>query len=173
MAYTLQDFCRDTREILKKNRSREGVEQVRKKMAHLVADADFVSEYYDEATEAGARRIYSDPELGFEVLAYRSPKTRTSAAHDHGDSWALYAQVKDYTEMTEWERTDDRRNPEQATLKALRKYKLNTGEVGLYWGSQLHSTYTPEGCCYLRVTGTDLDKRPRVRIDQDTGKVMA
>ncbi|MPZ46099.1 MAG: hypothetical protein GEV05_22485 [Betaproteobacteria bacterium] len=172
MAYTLESFCKDAREILKKDVSRMGVEEVRKKMARLVADASFVAKYYDDTAEAGARRIYADPELGFEVLVYRSAKTRTSPAHDHGDSWALYAQVRDYTEMTEWQRTDDGSDPGRATLAVQRKYKLNAGEVGLYWGSQLHSTYTPEGCCYLRVTGTDLEQRPRVRIDQNTGKVM-
>jgi len=172
MSYTLDAFCKDTRDILKKDSSPAGVEQVRKNMGRLVSDDAFVEQHFNDGIEAGARPIYTDPELGFEVLAYRCPKTRKSPAHDHGDSWALYAQVKDYTEMTEWQRTDDGSNPEHATLAVQKKYKLNAGEVGLYWGSQLHSTYTPEGCCYLRVTGTDLEKRPRVRIDQDTGKVM-
>jgi hypothetical protein len=36
----------------------------------------------------------------------------------------------------------------------------------------LHSTFTPAECCYLRVTGTDLEKRPRVRIDQNTGRIL-
>ena len=172
MSYTLEAFCKDTRDILKKDSSPASVEQVRRNMGRLVSDDAFVEQHFNDGIEAGARPIYTDPELGFEVLAYRCPKTRKSPAHDHGDSWALYAQVKDYTEMTEWQRTDDGSNPEQATLAVQKKYKLNAGEVGLYWGSQLHSTYTPEGCCYLRVTGTDLEKRPRVRIDQDTGKVM-
>lgn len=172
MGYTLKQFCEDTRAILGRDGSRAGVEQVRRNMERLVRDEAFVAEHYAPNLEAGARRIYVDPELGFEVLAYRAPKTRTSPAHDHGDSWALYAQVRDFTEMTEWERTDDGSVPGRATLAVQRKYKLNAGEVGLYWGSQLHSTYTPEGCCYLRVTGTDLEKRPRVRIDQDTGQVM-
>ncbi|MGE5526156.1 MAG: hypothetical protein ACM3SS_20765, partial [Rhodospirillaceae bacterium] len=146
--------------------------RVRKNMERLVRNAGFVDEYFNDGIEAGARQIYMDPELGFEVLAYRSPKTRTSPAHDHGDSWALYAQVKDYTEMTEWRRTDAGSDPRHATLEVHCKYKLNPGEVGLYWGAQLHSTYTPEGCCYLRVTGTDLDRRPRMRIDQTTGRIL-
>ena len=172
MGYTLKEFCQDTRNILKKDATPVSVDGVRKNMARLVKESAFVDEYYGDGVEPGARRIYVDPELGFEVLAYRSPKTRTSPAHDHGDSWALYAQVKDYTEMTEWKRTDDGSDPEHATLAVEKKYKLTAGEVGLYWGSQLHSTYTPEGCCYLRVTGTDLEKRPRVRIDQNSGKIM-
>jgi hypothetical protein len=172
MGYTLEAFCKDIRDILRADPGRAGVDRVRESMERLVKDAQFVEQYFGDSVEAGARRVHMDPELGFEVLAYRSPKARTSPAHDHGDSWALYAQVKDYTEMTEWERTDDGKDPDHATLAIQRKYKLNPGEVGLYWGSQLHSTYTPENCCYLRVTGTDLEKRPRVRIDQSTGKVM-
>ncbi len=172
MGYTLEAFCNDTRDILRADPTRTGVERVRKNMERLVRDEGFVERHFGDRMEPGAHRIYVDPELGFEVLAYRSPKARTSPAHDHGDSWALYAQVKDYTEMTEWERTDDGKDPDRATLAVQRRYKLNAGEVGLYWGSQLHSTYTPENCCYLRVTGTDLEKRPRVRIDQNTGKVM-
>lgn len=172
MSYTLEAFCKDTRDILTADASPAGVERVRRNMERLVRDAAFMDRHFGADMKPGAQRIHVDPELGFEVLAYRAPKTRTSPAHDHGDSWALYAQVKDYTEMTEWERTDDGSDPDHATLAVQRKYKLNPGEVGLYWGSQLHSTYTPENCCYLRVTGTDLEKRPRVRIDQDTGKVM-
>jgi hypothetical protein len=173
MSYDLEDFCNDTRAILGKDASPASVEQVRKNMARLVTDEAFAEKYYGDPAQVGARRIYVDPKLGFEVLAYRCPQTRTSPVHDHGDSWALYAQVKDYTEMTEWARTDDGSDPQRATLAVQKKYKLNAGEVGLYWGNQLHSTYTPEGCCYLRVTGTDLEKRPRMRIEQETGKVMA
>jgi hypothetical protein len=171
MGYTLEAFCRDTRDALKSDSGPAGVERVRRNMERLVMDAAFVAQYFDVGIEPGPRRIYVDPQLGFEVLAYRSPRARTSPAHDHGDSWALYAQVKGYTEMTEYARTDDGSDPDQATLAVQKQYKLNPGEVGLYWGSQLHATYTPVDCCYLRVTGTDLEKRPRVRIDQQTGKV--
>jgi len=172
MTYTLEEFCKDTRRILKKDPTPTGVAHVKKNMERLVKDGDFVAKYYADSIEPGPRRVYIDPEVGFEVLAYRSPKARTSPAHDHGDSWALYAQVKDYTEMTEYKRTDDGSRPKHATLAVQKQYELNPGEVGLYWGSQLHATYTPVGCSYLRVTGTDLETRPRVRIDQNTGEVM-
>lgn len=172
MGYSLEQFCDDTRAVLKMDASRTGVEKVRRNMERLVKDSDFVERYFSDDIEPGARRIYVDPELGFEVLAYRSPQARSSPAHDHGDSWALYAQVKHYTEMKEYDRTDDGSDPGQARLAVKKQYKLSPGEAGLYWGSQLHSTYTPLNCCYLRVTGTDLEKRPRVRIDQNSGKIM-
>lgn len=172
MAYTLEAFCNDARTLLKADSSPAGVEQVRKKMELLVRDADFVRQHFHDGVKYGPRRLFVDPELGFEVLGYRAEKARSSPAHDHGDSWALYGQVRDYTEMTEYNRLDDGRDPDNAKLGIKSKYKLETGQVGTYWGSQLHSTYTPVECCYLRLTGTDLEKRPRVRIDQNTGKTM-
>ena len=172
MAYTLEAFCNDVRTLLKANPGPAGVEQVRKKMEILVRDPDFVAEHFHGGIKYGPRRLFVDPELGFEVLGYRAEKERNSPAHDHGDSWALYAQVHDYTEMTEYNRLDDGSDPDHARLGIKSKYKLEKGQVGTYWGSQLHSTYTPVDCCYLRVTGTDLEKRPRVRIDQNTGKIM-
>jgi hypothetical protein len=171
MSYTLEAFCEDARAALQADSGKAGVERVRRNMERLVKDAAFVEQWFSEDGEPGARRIYIDPVLGFEVLVYRSPKARTSPAHDHGDSWALYAQVKGCTEMTEYARTDDGADPGRATLVVEKQYQLEPGEVGSYWGSQLHSTHTPENCCYLRITGTDLEKRPRIRIDQNTGKV--
>lgn len=172
MAYTLEAFCNDVRNLLKADPGPAGVEQVRKKMGVLVSDPGFVTEHFHGGVKYGPRRLFVDPELGFEVLGYRAEKARHSPAHDHGDSWALYAQVHDYTEMTEYNRLDDGSDPDHARLGIKSKYKLEKGQVGTYWGSQLHSTYTPVDCCYLRVTGTDLEKRPRVRIDQNTGKIM-
>ncbi len=172
MAYTLEAFCGDARTLLKADSSPAGVEQVRKKMEVLVRDADFIKQHFHDGMKYGPHRIFVDPELGFEVLAYRAEKARHSPAHDHGDSWALYGQIRDYTEMTEYNRLDDGKDPDNAKLGIKSKYKLEAGQVGTYWGSQLHSTFTPVDCCYLRLTGTDLEKRPRVRIDQNTGKIM-
>ena len=52
MAYTLEEFCKDTRGILKEDSSPRGVEQVRKNMARLVRDSAFVTKYYDDSIEA-------------------------------------------------------------------------------------------------------------------------
>jgi hypothetical protein len=172
MAYTLEAFCNDVRNLLKTDPGPAGVERVRKKMENLVRDPGFVAEHFHGGVKYGPRRLFVDPELGFEVLGYRAEKARHSPAHDHGDSWALYAQVHDYTEMTEYDRLDDGKDPDHARLDIKAKYKLEKGQVGTYWGSQLHSTYTPVDCSYLRVTGTDLEKRPRVRIDQATGNIL-
>ena len=172
MAYTLEAFCDDTREMLKKDSSRKGVESLIVNMERVIKDPQFIQQHFHDQVEYGVRSLYVDPELGFHVLGYRAEKDRTSPAHDHGDSWALYGQVRDYTDMVEYERTDDGADPQQAKLKIASEYRLNPGQAHLYWGTRLHSTFTPANCCYRRVAGTDLEKRPRVRIDQKTGKVM-
>ncbi len=173
MSYSLDDFCKDTRDILKPEPGPAGVERVRANMERLIKDGDFIKQHFHDDVEYGVRRIYVDSELGFEVLGYRCEKARSSPAHDHGDSWALYGQVRNFTEMTEYDRMDDGKDPGRATLNVKSKYKLNPGQVGMYWGRQLHATFTPVNCCYLRVTGTDLEKTSRVRIDQTTGKIIS
>ena len=127
MAYTLEAFCNDVRKLLQADSGAAGVEQVRKKMEILVGDPEFVTEHFHGGVKFGPRRLFVDPELGFEVLGYRAEKARHSPAHDHGDSWALYAQVHDYTEMTEYNRLDDGRDPDNARLGIKVKYKLERG----------------------------------------------
>ncbi|MBI2295073.1 MAG: hypothetical protein HYU76_03295 [Betaproteobacteria bacterium] len=171
MAYSLQDFCRDTREILKSGSSREQVEKIKLRMERLLLDQQFVGDYFNDQQPQGLKRIYIDPQLGFEVMTYRYDQARKSQPHDHGDSWAIYGQVREYTEMAVWDRTDDGSDPDRATLKEKTRYRLNPGQAGVYYGRELHSAATPVNTRYLRVTGTDLENIERLRIDAATGKI--
>jgi hypothetical protein len=172
MAYSLQDFCRDASEILKAGSTRQHVEKVKAHMERLLVDPGFVKEYFNDRQELGLKRIHIDPKLGFEVMTYRYNEARKSNPHDHGDSWAIYGQVAEYTEMTEWDRLDDGSDPEHAKLRPNPSYRLTPGKAGVYYGRQLHSTATPVGTRYLRVTGTDLEDIERLRIDATTGKIQ-
>ena len=172
MGYSLQDFCRDTSAILKSGSTRQHVDQVKAHMERLLVDPGFVKEYFGDDQPLGLKRIHIDPQLGFEVMTYRYTEARKSNPHDHGNSWAIYGQVAEYTEMTEWDRLDDGSNPEQAKLKPNPSYRLTPGKAGMYYGRQLHSTATPVGTRYLRVTGTDLENIERLRIDAATGKIQ-
>lgn len=171
MGYSLQDFCRDTTTILKTGSSRHHVDKVKAHMERLLVDPDFVKQYFNDEQPLGLKRIHVDP-LGFEVMTYRYNEPRKSNPHDHGDSWAIYGQVAEYTEMTEWDRLDDGSNLEVAKLKSNPSYRLTPGKAGVYFGRQLHSTQTPVGTRYLRVTGTDLENIERLRIDAATGRIQ-
>jgi hypothetical protein len=98
-------------------------------------------------------------------------KARVSQPHDHGASWAIYGQASKYTEMTEWERQDDGRDPKHATLKPVKKYRLNPGQAGIYQDGAIHSIDYPDAARFVRVTGTDLDKIDRIKIDPATGEI--
>lgn len=171
MGYSLQDFSRDTREILKNGSSRAQIEKVRTHMERLLVDPQFLADYFNDQQPQGLKRIYIDPQLGFEVMSYRYDKARKSQPHDHGDSWAIYGQVREYTEMAVWDRTDDGSDPDHAALREKTRYRLNPGQAGVYYGRELHSIAMPDHSRYLRVTGTDLENIERLRIDLATGKI--
>lgn len=171
MSYSLNDLCCETRSILKMGSDRTMIDKVRVCMERLVVDPQFMEKYFSGQQPPGLERIFVDPVLGFELMTYYFEKERVSPPHDHGDSWAIYAQVREYTDMTEWERTDDGSDPSKATIRVKRQYRLNPGQAGVYYGRELHSTATPPGTRYLRITGTDLEGIERLRIDATTGRV--
>lgn len=172
MSYSLDGFCRDVREILKAGAERPEIEKICSKLGQLALEQQFVNEYFNDAQPFGLKRIYVDPEFGFELMAYRYDRARGSPPHDHGNSWAIYAQVREYTDMTEWECVNDGTDPERATLRITRKYRLNPGQAGVFFGRELHSTSTPANTRYLRITGTDLEGVERLRIDAKTGQIQ-
>ena len=171
MAYSLQDFCRDTRNILKAGGSRAVVEKIRPLMERLVSDRQFVAECFGAQQPEGLFKIHIEADSGFEVMTYRYDKARKGQPHDHGDSWAIYAQVGEYTDMTEWDRLDDGSDPDTAKVRARKSYRLNPGQAGVYFGRELHSTATPANTRYLRITGTDLENIERLRINAETGRI--
>ena len=170
MAYTLDQFCRDCRTDLKADTGPGGREAVRRNLEKLLAERDFLAEHVLTAAP-GRHTLYEDPELGFCVLVHVNPKAQKSPPHDHGRSWAVYGQVTDYTDMTEWQREDDGSDSAHAKIKPVKKYRLNPGQAGIYQDGAIHSIDYPDNARFIRVTGTDLDKIDRIKIDANTGEV--
>jgi hypothetical protein len=73
--------------------------------------------------------------------------------------------------MIEWEREDDGADPKHAKLKPAKKYRLAPGHAGIYEDGKIHSIDYPDRAVFVRVTGTNLDKINRIRIDTKTGEV--
>jgi hypothetical protein len=119
----------------------------------------------------GLKVLYEDPKLGFQILAHINDKARVSPPHDHGDSWAIYGQASKYTDMIEWTREDDGKDPKHAKLKPAKKYRLMPGQAGIYQDGAIHSIDYPDYARFVRVTGTNLDKIDRMRVDLKTGEV--
>ena len=168
--YDLDQFIADCRASLSRDPGPQGREQVRLDLERLLGNPDFVREYCGDQVPRGLKVLYEDPKLGFQVLAHINDKARVSPPHDHGDSWAIYGQATKYTEMTEWAREDDGSDPKHAKLKPV-KYRLNPGEAGIYQDGTIHSIDYPDYARFVRVTGTNLDKINRIKIDLKTGAV--
>lgn len=171
MAYGLDQFIADCKATLSRDPGPAGRDRVLHDLERLLKNEDFVATYCGDDQPTGIKVLYEDPELGFQVLSHIMGKARVSPPHDHGKSWAIYGQAKQYTDMIEWQREDDGSDPNRAKLKPIKKYRLNPGQAGIYQDGAIHSIDYPDNARFVRVTGTDLDKIDRIKIDLQTGKV--
>ncbi|MSP46093.1 MAG: hypothetical protein EXQ83_09585 [Xanthobacteraceae bacterium] len=171
MAYNLDQFIADCRSSLTRDPGIPGREQVRVNLEKLLSNPDFIREYAGDDQPRGLKVLYEDPKLGFQVLAHINDKARVSPPHNHGESWAIYGQATKYTDMIEWEHEDNGADPKHAKLKPVKKYRLTPGKAGIYQDGTIHSIDYPDYARFIRVTGTNLDKINRIRIDLKTGVV--
>jgi hypothetical protein len=171
MAYDLDAFVSDCRSILSRDPGPEGREEIRVRLERLLGNPEFIRKHCSEETPQGLHVLYEDPKLGFQILAHINDKARVSPPHDHGESWAIYGQATHYTDMIEWEREDDGTDPSHARLRPAKKYRLMPGHAGIYQDGKIHSIDYPDYARFVRVTGTNLDRIPRVRFDLKTGEV--
>lgn len=171
MSYDLNRFIDDCRGTLKRDSGPAGREKVRVLLERLLQEQDFIAAHCSDRTPKGLYVLHDDGELGFQILAHINEKARASPPHDHGASWAIYGQAALYTDMTEYERVDDRADPGTAKLEVTKKYRLNPGQAGIFQDGAIHSIDYPDGSRFVRVTGTNLDRIARSSFDPKTGAV--
>jgi len=160
MPYTLEQFCSESRVILKSKLLASALTQVADRLSRLLANPAFVAAAFNEDMKPGKRVLHHDGELDFYVMAHVQEGGKTGKPHSHGASWAIYGNARASTEMTEWRRT----NPESedhAELVVMSKYSLAPGQTRAYGPGVIHSTAHPKTAWVIRVTGTDLDQLPR------------
>jgi hypothetical protein len=163
MAYTLDEFCEESRAILKSRPLTDALTRISERLARLLANPAFVSATFGDDLPPGRRVLHHDPETDFYVLAHVQEGKKVGKPHSHGASWAIYGNARAYTEMTEWRRTNPEGEP-HAVLEAVSRYRLGPGETRAYGPGVIHSTAHPEKTWVIRVTGTDLDALPRYRF---------
>jgi predicted metal-dependent enzyme (double-stranded beta helix superfamily) len=163
MAYTLAEFCTQTRALLKSEQLSTALPAIAGKLSKLLQDRNFVTSTFQEDMGPGKRTLFHDPETDFYIFAHVQEGGKASKPHSHGDSWAIYGNARGVTEMTEWRRA----NPEtedHAELVQTSKYGLGPDQTHAYGPRVIHSTAHPEMAWVIRVTGTDLEKLPRYRF---------
>jgi hypothetical protein len=172
MAFTLEDFCQQSHDILKANPGRDGRDKVRQLLEKLLQDEAFCASYLGDDQPHGMRTIFEDDDMGFVVLAYIMDEPRKSPPHDHGSSWAIYGQAKEYTDMTEYRRAGGGSGVGAAKLEQTAHYRLNPGQAGLYNADEIHAIDYPAGAKFVRVTGSDLNNVPRLKYDVAAGQAL-
>ena len=164
MAYTLEQFGADCHAALTRDPGPDGRENIRARLETLLASGEFVDRLSEQAS--GKSVLYHDPATGIYVMAHGTGEgSRKGKPHDHGASWAVYGQVAGITEMTVWERTDDRGRPGHAVLAAIHDFTLAPGAAVLFDTGIIHSTAHPRPARWVRVTGADLDTIERYAYD--------
>jgi hypothetical protein len=160
MAYTLDEFCVESRGILKADKLPNALPRVAERLSRLLSNPAFVSATFSDDMPPGRRVLHHDPETDFYVLAHVQDGNKVGKPHSHGSSWAIYGNARECTEMTEWRRVNPD-SEDHAVLEAASKYRLEPGQTKAYGPGVIHSTAHPRKAWVIRVTGTDLDALPR------------
>ena len=140
----------------------------RKKIAELLqvllSDPANVDALVPEST--GERdMLYRDPKLGFCILAHKYNGEKTSPPHDHGPSWAIYAQARGETIMRDYEKIEDAYADKPGKVKVSRTYSLTPGTAHVYNEGDLHSPTRVGPTSLVRVEGTDMSQVKRHRFE--------
>jgi hypothetical protein len=163
MAYTLDEFCADTRALLKAQPLPSALAQISERLGRLLSEPAFVAATFSDDMPPGRRVLHHDPETDFYVLAHVQEGNKTGKPHSHGASWAIYGNARNLTEMSEYRRVNPE-SEENVVLEVASQYALSPGQTRAYGPGVIHSTAHPQKAWVIRVTGTDLDKLPRFRL---------
>jgi hypothetical protein len=128
MAYTLDEFCSESRAILKAQRLPSALPQIAERLGRLLANPAFVTATFSDDMPPGKRVLHHDPETDVYVLAHVQDGSKVGKPHSHGSSWAIYGNAREHTEMTEWRRTNAD-GEDHAVLEAVSKYSLGPGQT--------------------------------------------
>jgi hypothetical protein len=75
MAYTIDEFCAESRALLKAQPLMDALAQMSKRLGRLLSNPAFVAATFSDDMPPGRRVLYHDPETDFYVLAHvRIPK---------------------------------------------------------------------------------------------------
>ena len=173
MTYGFEQFRAHNRAVYDEA-GKADLEQIRQSLERLLRESQpFVDEHCGPDTGGGVVELYQDPEKGFLVYAHGYAEGKTSPPHDHGASWAICGQAKQFTDMTEWNRLDDKTKDGYAEIESARKYRLDPGMAGKFGPHAIHQIHFEAGARFVRVTGADLFQEETLTYQPDTNGVVA
>ena len=79
MAYTLDEFCADSRAVLKAAPLPDALPQIAERLARLLSNPAFVAATFSDDMPPGRRILHHDPETDFYVLAHVQEGKRSAS----------------------------------------------------------------------------------------------
>jgi hypothetical protein len=108
--------------------------------------------------------LYEDPELGFCICGHVYDGPAHGKPHDHGESWAIYGQAEQTTEMTDWTIVAPGDGDKPTLVEPVRTYTMKPGDQHLYDVHDVHSPRRDGPCKLIRIEGKNLDRVKRTNI---------
>jgi hypothetical protein len=150
--------------ILCKDDGPEGRDQVANLLSKILVDPANIEALIPQGT--GERTmLYQNPDLGFCILAHNFEGPKTTPPHDHGPSWAIYAQATGETEMNDYEILLPATVETPGKVVLSRTYRLCPGDVHVYNEGSLHAPSRTGPTSLVRVEGIDMSKVKRLRYE--------
>ncbi len=165
-SYTLKQLAADIRAALKADPGRGGKLAVGRHVERALKDRDFIATHLKtRAPGADPREVlYQDPELGFCICGHVYDGPAHGKPHDHGDSWAIYGQAEQTTEMTEWKIVEPGTGGKPTLVEPVRTYTMKPGDQHFYDVHDVHSPRRDGPCKLIRIEGKNLDHVKRTNI---------
>ena len=164
MSEILSNLSQDCHRILSDTPGPDGREKIAKLLQNLLSDPANV-ETLVPLTTGERDLLYQDAELGFCILAHNYDSPKTSPPHDHGPSWAIYAQARSETEMCDYEKIEDASAEKAGKVQVSRTYRLTPGIAHVYNEGDLHSPTRKGPTSLVRIEGIDMSKVKRFRYE--------
>ncbi|MEM7259422.1 MAG: hypothetical protein AAF404_18765 [Pseudomonadota bacterium] len=164
MPITASELATQCTQLLNNNAGPQGRQQVAALLSKVLADSSNVDALIPPHT--GERDLlYRDEELGFCIFAHQYHEPKASLPHDHGPSWAIYAQARGETQMTdyEWATPDSEEVP--GKVRPTRTYSLKPGDAHVYNEGDLHAPVRTGPTCLVRIEGLDMSTITRRRYE--------
>jgi hypothetical protein len=166
MSYTLKELAADIHRTLTEDRGASGKAAVCRLVSRAASDPEFVATHLrDRPAGAQPREIlYEDPQLGFCICGHVYDREAIGSPHDHGSSWAIYAQATGVTEMTDWKIVETGDGEKPTLVEPVRTYVMRPGDVHLYDVGMVHSPKREAAVKLIRIEGRNLDHMRRSKI---------
>ncbi len=164
MPITVSELATQCQQLLTADEGPEGRSKVASLLSTTLADPDNINALIPPGT--GERDLlYKDPKLGFCIFAHQYQGPKESLPHDHGPSWAIYAQARGETEMTDYEFATPDSEEVPGKVRPTRTYRLQPGDAHVYNEGDLHAPVRSGPTSLVRIEGMDMSKITRRRYE--------